>query len=66
MLDIFIICVKFLGMIVVMLGNVLVLGRYMLKYLEVKGLNVCNFQMFPQKLVGAHRECMPMQKSVNS
>lgn len=43
-------------MIVVMLGDVLVLGRYMLKYLRVKGIDVCNFQMFPQKFMCIHTE----------
>ena len=55
-------------MIVVMLGDVLVLGRYMLKYLGVKGIDVCNFQMFPQKFMCAHtrRECLHMWENVNS
>lgn len=41
-------------MIVIKLENVLVLGRYMLKYLGVKDLDVCKFQMFPQKFICAH------------
>lgn len=41
-------------MIVIEFENVLVLGRYTLKYLGVKSLAICNFQMFPQKFICAH------------
>lgn len=40
----------FLGIIIVawFCGRILILGRYMMKYLEVKCQDLCNFQMAQQ------------------
>ena len=56
-------------MIVIQLENVLVLGRYMLKYLGVKSLAIYNFQMFPQKFICAHIQrvfaCVETKQVIN-